>query len=173
MPARGVDLGRLLAAVHDQRAALGEPPWAGVVTERALGTASLTAVEAARAAGAEPQRPALRAAVRYSLGLLAERVPGRTVEVRVPPFAAVQCVPGPRHTRGTPPNVVEMDPLTWLDLAVGRLSWASAVASGRLLASGQRADLSGYLPLYSAGDLRPSDLGRSAGESGPADHPDD
>lgn len=150
MPAREVDLGRLLAAVNDQRAALGEPPWKGVVTERALGAASLVTVEAAMAAGLEPQRPALRAAVRYSLGLLAERVPGRTVEVRVPPFAAVQCVPGPRHTRGTPPNVVEMDPPTWLDLAAGRLSWASAVASGRLLASGQRADLSGYLPLFSA-----------------------
>jgi hypothetical protein len=161
MPARGVDLGRLLAAVNDQRAALGERPWAGLATERALGAASLAAVDAARAAGAVPQRPAMRAAIRYSLGLLAERVPGRTVEVRVPPFAAVQCVPGPRHTRGTPPNVVEMDPLTWLDLANGRLSWASAAASGRLLASGQRADLSAYLPLY------------SAGESGPAGQPGD
>jgi Bacterial SCP ortholog len=168
MPARGVDLGRLLAALNDQRTALGEPPWAGIVTDRALGAASLAAVEAARMAGAEPQRPALRAAVRYSLGLLAERVPGRTVEVRIPPFAAVQCVPGPRHTRGTPPNVVEMDPLTWLDLAAGRLSWAAAAASGRLLASGQRADLSGYLPLYGAGDSR-----QSAGESGPAGHPGD
>jgi hypothetical protein len=168
MPARGVDLGRLLAAVNDQRAALGQPPWTGVVTERALGAASLATVGAARAAGSEPQRPALRAAVRYSLGLLAERVPGRTVEVRVPPFAAVQCVPGPRHTRGTPPNVVEMDPLTWLDLAAGRLSWAAAVAEGRVLASGQRADLSGYLPLYGAGGSA-----RSAGESGPAGRPGD
>jgi Bacterial SCP ortholog len=147
MPARGIDLGRLLTAVNSQRAALGEPPWAGVATERGLGAASLAAVEAARAAGLEPERPALRGAVRYSLGLLAERVPGRTVEVRVPPYAAVQCVPGPRHTRGTPPNVVEMDPLTWLDLAAGRLSWAAALASGRLQASGQRADLAAYLPL--------------------------
>jgi hypothetical protein len=93
----------------------------------------------------------LRAAVRYTLGLLAERVPGRTVEVRVPPFAAVQCVPGPRHTRGTPPNVVETDPLTWLALAAGRLSWDAAVAAGRVQASGQRADLSLYLPLPAAG----------------------
>ena len=112
-----------------------------------LGAASLAAVLAARAKGAEPQRAALRAAVRYSLGQLAEKVPGRTVEVRVPPFAAVQCVPGPRHTRGTPPNVIETDPLTWLDLATGRLEWESALATGRLRASGQRADLRSYLPV--------------------------
>jgi Bacterial SCP ortholog len=152
VPPRGPDLGRLLAAVNEQRAAIGEQPWTGLQTERGLGAASLAAVEAARAAGAEPLRGALRAAVRYSLGLLAEEVPGRTVEVRVPPFAAVQCVPGPRHTRGTPPNVVETDPLTWLDLASGRLSWAAALASGRLRASGQRADLTGYLPLFSTTD---------------------
>lgn len=127
---------------------VGEPPWEGLTTERVLGAASLAAVEAARAAGAEPLRAALRAAVRYSLGLLAERVPGRTVEVRVPPFAAVQCVHGPRHTRGTPPNVIETDPLTWLDLASGRLSWDVALTSGRLRASGQRADLASYLPLF-------------------------
>ncbi|MBO0833308.1 MAG: hypothetical protein J2P29_15205 [Actinobacteria bacterium] len=150
MPARGPDLGRLLTAVNEQRAALGEPPFRGPATERMLGAASLAAVTAAVTAGAEPLRPALRAAVRYSLGLLAERVPGRTVEVRVPPFAAVQCVPGPRHTRGTPPNVVETDPLTWLALAAGRLTWAAAVAAGQVHASGQRADLSGYLPLAAA-----------------------
>ena len=150
MPPRGPDLGRLLAAVNEQRAALGEPPWTGLTTERILGAASLVAVETALAADAQPLRPALRAAVRYSLGVLAELAPGRTVEVRVPPFAAVQCVPGPRHTRGTPPNVVETDPLTWLDLAAGRLDWTVAVASGRLRASGQRADLSGYLPLSAA-----------------------
>jgi Bacterial SCP ortholog len=148
VPPRGTDLGRLLAAVNEQRAAIGQPHWTGLQTERGLGAASVAAVEAARAAGVEPLRGALRAAVRYSLGLLAEEVPGRTVEVRVPPFAAVQCVPGPRHTRGTPPNVVETDPLTWLDLASGRLRWAAALASGRLRASGQRADLAGYLPLF-------------------------
>ena len=115
-----------------------------------LGAASLAAVLAARAEDAQPQRAALRAAVRYSLGQLAEKVPGRTVEVRVPPFAAVQCVPGPRHTRGTPPNVVETDPLTWLDLATGRLQWEAAIATGRLRASGQRADLSSYLPVFPA-----------------------
>ena len=147
VPPRRLDIGRLLAAVNEQRAALGEPLYRGLVTERTLGAASLAAVSAAVAAGTDPLRPALRAAVRYTLGLLAEQVPGRTVEVRVPPFAAVQCVPGPRHTRGTPPNVVETDPLTWLDLAAGRLAWDTAVAAGRVYASGQRADLSPFLPL--------------------------
>jgi len=149
VPPRTPDLGRLLTAVNEQRAALGEAPFSGLTTERTLGAASLAAVTAAAAMGADPLRPALRAAVRYTLGLLAAQVPGRTVEVRVPPFAAVQCVPGPRHTRGTPPNVVETDPLTWLDLATGRLAWDSAVATGRVYASGQRADLSPYLPLVS------------------------
>jgi hypothetical protein len=143
------DLGRLLAAVNEQRAALGEPPFGGLTTARTLGAASLAAVTAALTTGADPLRPALRAAVRYTLALLAEQVPGRTVEVRVPPFAAVQCVPGPRHTRGTPPNVIETDPLTWLDLATGRLGFQAAVAAGRVHASGQRADLSPYLPLVS------------------------
>jgi Bacterial SCP ortholog len=149
--ARRPDLGRLLAAVNDQRAALDQPPFRGPATERTLGAASLAAVTAATATGVEPLRPALRAAVRYTLGLLAERAPGRTVEVRVPPFAAIQCIPGPRHTRGTPPNVVEMDPATWLDLATGRMSWTSAMATGRVQASGQRADLSRHLPLVSEG----------------------
>ncbi len=148
MPARGPDLGRLLAAVNDQREALGQPPWAGLLTERVLGAACLAAVLAARDSGAEPHRAALRAAVRYSLDELGAKVPGRTVEVRVPPFAAVQCVPGPRHTRGTPPNVIETDPLTWLDLAAGRLEWAAAVAAGQVYTSGQRADLGDFLPLF-------------------------
>ncbi len=73
--------------------------------------------------------------------------PGRSVEVRVPPYGAVQCVDGPRHTRGTPPGVVETDPVTWLALASGRLQWAEALRSGRLRASGERTDLSAILPL--------------------------
>ncbi|WIY04770.1 sterol carrier family protein [Amycolatopsis mongoliensis] len=95
----------------------------------------------------DPARPELAAAVRLSLRTLAADAPGRTVEVRVPPFAAVQCVDGPRHTRGTPPNVIETDPRTWLELATGRLDWATAVADGRVSASGTRADLSHWLPL--------------------------
>jgi hypothetical protein len=85
--------------------------------------------------------------VKTSARWLAQQVPGRSVELRVPPFVAVQCVPGPRHTRGTPPNVVETDPATWLRLATGALTWADAVAEGRVSASGNRADLSPHLPL--------------------------
>ena len=92
-------------------------------------------------------RGATAIVVRVLLALLAERSPGHSVEVRVPPFGAVQCVEGPRHTRGTPPNVVEADPATWVRLACGRLSWADAVADGSARASGERADLSGLLPL--------------------------
>lgn len=84
---------------------------------------------------------------RVLLDVLAQRHPGQALEVRVPPVAAVQCLPGPRHTRGTPPGVVETDPLTWTRLAAGRLSWAEAVDSGALTASGERADLSSVLPL--------------------------
>ena len=86
-------------------------------------------------------------AVRYLLQLLAEGAPGNTVEVRVPPFGAVQAIEGPRHTRGTPPNVIEMDAETWVAIATGSLSWSDAVAAGRVSASGQRADLSEHLPL--------------------------
>ncbi|MQA88321.1 MAG: hypothetical protein GEV03_27825 [Streptosporangiales bacterium] len=97
--------------------------------------------------GIEPDREALRTAVRALLDRLAEVAPGRSVEVRVPPYAAVQCVEGPRHTRGTPSSVVETDPLTWVALATGRLGWRDAVEAGRVQASGLRSDLSGYLPL--------------------------
>jgi hypothetical protein len=95
----------------------------------------------------QPPRAVLGAAVKNSARWLAQQVPGRSVELRVPPFVAVQCVPGPRHTRGTPPNVVETDPATWLRLATGALSWPDAVEEGLVSASGNRADLSPYLPL--------------------------
>lgn len=86
-------------------------------------------------------------AVRYLLQLLAEDAEGNTVEVRVPPFGAVQAIEGPRHTRGTPPNVIETDATTWIALATGSLDWADALAAGRVAASGSRADLSGILPI--------------------------
>jgi hypothetical protein len=86
-------------------------------------------------------------AVRYALEELAARAPGRTLEVRVPPYGAVQCVQGPRHTRGTPPNVVEMDSRTWLDLVTGQSDWDTALAGGTVHASGQRATLTGLLPI--------------------------
>ena len=88
-----------------------------------------------------------KSATRLYLQELAKRAPGRSVEVRVPPYGAVQCIGGPRHTRGTPPNVIETDASTWLALARGELDWAAAVAAGRVRASGSRADLSEYLPL--------------------------
>ncbi len=93
------------------------------------------------------ERPDVRDAVRFLLEELAVRAPGRSVEVRVPPYGAVQCVEGPRHTRGTPPNVVEIDALTWVALATGGMSWEAAVAEGLARASGERADLSAFLPL--------------------------
>lgn len=92
-------------------------------------------------------RETIGLAVRYLLQLLAERAPGNTVEVRVPPFGAVQCIPGPRHTRGTPPNVIEMSADTWCALATGAMSWDDALASGAISASGQRASLAGLVPV--------------------------
>ena len=94
-----------------------------------------------------PGEPDLKAAVKASLARLQEVAPGRAVEVRIPPYAAVQVVAGHTHRRGTPSAVVETDAQTWLALADGRLTWAEAVASGRLVASGERSDLSAYLPL--------------------------
>lgn len=111
------------------------------------GRAALAAVRDADAAGAPPARTALATAVRYLLQLLDEKAPGNSVEVRVPPFGAVQVIQGPRHTRGTPPNVVEMDAATWIAVATGAEQWIDAAASGRVSASGTRADLSDVLPL--------------------------
>ena len=93
-----------------------------------------------------------KALVKHYLAVLEERAPGRSVEVSVPPYAAVQVVPGVRHTRGTPPAVVETDAETWLDLATGRTSWHEAVDRGAVVASGERTDLSPYLPLGDRGD---------------------
>ena len=101
-------------------------------------------------AGGERRRPVIATAVRWTLQALEDRIPGRAVEVRVPPFGAVQVVEGPTHTRGTPPNVVEMDADTWLGLAAGRLEWDAELASGRILASGVRADVSFALPVVRA-----------------------
>ena len=86
-------------------------------------------------------------AVRFLLEELADRVPGNSVEVRVPPLGATQCIEGPRHTRGTPPNVVEMSPETWLNLATGKITWDSATAAGQIHASGVRASLADVMPV--------------------------
>lgn len=106
-------------------------------------------LDLAAATGAEPvlAPSAVRHAVTLLTDVLAVTAPGRSVEVRVPPYAAVQCVPGPRHSRGTPPNVVETDPVTWLELAAGRVRWAEALAAGRVRASGRLANLAEWLPV--------------------------
>jgi len=138
---------RLRADLDEQRAALGVRVWTGPDGPEALGRASALAVIRALGAGLPPRPGALRAAARHLVGLLAAQAPGHAVEVRVPPYAAAQCIEGPRHSRGTPPNVVEMDPVTWIRLAAGLTSWADALAAGAVRASGVRADLGPYLPV--------------------------
>jgi hypothetical protein len=91
--------------------------------------------------------PEVLQAVKQTLAALVERSPGRAIEVRIPPYAAVQCGEGPTHTRGTPANVIEMDADTWLALAKGELTWANAMSQGLINASGARADLTELLPI--------------------------
>ncbi|WP_150240502.1 sterol carrier family protein [Nocardiopsis quinghaiensis] len=133
---------RLRGSLDEQLSALGEAPFEG--GDEAAVAACAEAVLRAD----EPLRTAVKAAVRGSLAVLADRAPGHSLEVRVPPYGAVQAVEGPRHTRGTPPGVVETDPLTWLRVATGRLSWEQAVSGHLVRASGARSDLSGRLPLW-------------------------
>jgi len=122
---RRIDIGEGKAALEKWREA-GQPPSDGPVPV---------------------PRSVIATAVRYSLEEVTARAPGNSVEVRVPPFGVTQCVEGPRHTRGTPPNVIECDAATWLAMVTGQLSWADAVGAGRVAASGLRADLSALLPL--------------------------
>ncbi|CAB4333707.1 MAG: hypothetical protein F2851_02035 [Actinobacteria bacterium] len=91
--------------------------------------------------------PVVMEEVKATLALLTERAPGRAIEVRIPPYAAIQCGDGPTHTRGTPANVIEMDAQTWLALARGEMQWADAMEQGKIIASGVRADLTSLLPL--------------------------
>ncbi|WP_225878446.1 sterol carrier family protein [Spongiactinospora rosea] len=147
MPALKPVPGKVRAALDAQLSALDEPAYDGPDTAAAMLTACVPVVLRAYRRGLRPEREAARYAVRHLLDRLAAAAPGRSVEVRVPPYAAVQCVPGPRHTRGTPPNVIETDGLTWLELATGELSWDDAMAAGRISASGSRADVSEYLPI--------------------------
>ncbi len=118
-----------------------------------MGKARISETEGAAAVAAatgdfdSASRDTRATAVRYLLQVLADAAVGNSVEVRVPPFGAVQCIEGPGHTRGTPPNVVEMDARSWLELATGTLTWAEGIATARIHASGQRADLTGYVPV--------------------------
>lgn len=127
------------------RDALGLDRLAAMARRRILRSEGEAAVASWRAGTADS--PTTIRAVRYLLEELGERAPGHAVEVRVPPAGVVQVVEGPRHTRGTPPNVVEMSMSTWLALATGERAWADAVAEGLVTASGLRADLSDLLPL--------------------------
>lgn len=81
---------------------------------------------------------------KHFLALIADKAPGSAVELRIPPFGAVQIVSGTQHTRGTPPAVVELDPDTWIALARGTLDWEHAEKS----VSGERSDISGFLPIF-------------------------
>lgn len=110
-------------------------------------TLSMPEATTTRDAAPTADRATTATAVRYCLEELAEQAPGRTLEVRVPPYGAVQCIEGPRHTRGTPPGVIEMNATTWLALATGALTWDAARESSAVRASGDRADLSRWLPL--------------------------
>ena len=127
--------------IEEGRAALAA--WRAAVES----SSSETGGEPGSAAGPPPSRTLIATAVRYSLEEVTARAPGNSVEVRVPPFGVTQCVEGPRHTRGTPPNVIETDAATWLSLVTGRISWGEAVSNHQLMASGLRADLSELLPL--------------------------
>jgi hypothetical protein len=143
-----LDPALLRAAIREQSAALFDPEEPRCDADDPAALASALADLVLRADEAGVVVPGVRRrAVRAAAATLAAKAPGRSVEVRVPPDAAVQCVPGPRHTRGTPPAVVETDPITFLQVAAGRRSWGDAVSSGRVRASGQRTDLSAWLPL--------------------------
>lgn len=133
---------RLRAALDEQLSLLDEPAFSGSDEEAVAACTHLAlSVE-------NPPRALLKAAVRCSLAVLADRAPGHSLEVRIPPYGAVQAVQGPRHTRGTPPGVVETDPITWLRLATGRRDWADAIAEHDVQATGVRSDLSEHLPLW-------------------------
>ncbi|MER7245999.1 sterol carrier family protein [Kribbella sp. NPDC000426] len=96
------------------------------------------------------ERADLKLLTKELLKLLVAKAPGHAVEVRVPPYGAVQCIEGPRHTRGTPGAVIELPPELWIDVALGRTTWADARSTGKLRASGERTDLTGLLPLVRA-----------------------
>lgn len=145
---------RLAAPVRHRSARVDPPPYTRVVSRKQVTLDELrTALGVARQP--QPDTAAVPAAVRATAGALAQRYPGKTVEIRIPPHAAVQALPGLRHTRGTPPNVIETDGATWLALVSGRLAWQDAVDRGMVRASGTRADLSDILPLSLQVDAEP------------------
>ncbi|MEO3972606.1 sterol carrier family protein [Streptomyces sp. CAU 1734] len=152
LPARAADrLGEALAEVPGSRPVttpVGAMTLGDFLVTRAVELIVLTGdLNDATGLDIPYDRQALASCTRLLADALAVKAPGGSVEVRIPPFAVVQCVQGPRHTRGTPPNVVETDPLTWIRLATGRTGWAGALADAKVSASGERADLSALLPI--------------------------
>jgi uncharacterized protein (TIGR03083 family) len=155
--AGGDPVGRLRAATQLARAGLEAADPDGVVLGRRgplrVADLAVTRVLELVAHSVDMDAPVapepLALIVRTLVGILAEREPGHAVELRVPPYAAAQVLEGPRHRRGTPPAVVEIGPLDWVRLATGRVAWPDAVADGRIRASGERSDLSSYLPVLS------------------------
>lgn len=138
---------------------------AGMPPRRRVPVAAGRAALAAWLAEPDADRETVATAVRYTLEELATRAPGRSTEVRVPPYGAVQCIEGLTHRRGTPPNVVETDPQTWLRLATGRLGWGEAEGAGALRVSGTRANLAAHLPVVDA----PPDAPREPSAGKPAE----
>jgi len=138
----------LTPVAHDRLVAA---PWGSMRLTDFLATQLVAAIVFADSLTPEfpHDQRALATVSRTFADVLAGKAPGRSVELRIPPVIVIQCVTGARHTRGTPPSVVQTDPLTWVRLAAGRLSWHDALASGWLSASGERSDLAGYLPLLS------------------------
>jgi len=100
-----------------------------------------------RLAAGTAEKADLKLLTKHFLALMEAKAPGKSVEIRVPPFAAIQCIEGVRHTRGTPPAVIETDAVTWIALATGDLTWTDALQAGRISASGERTDLTALLPL--------------------------
>ena len=86
--------------------------------------------------------PEIMSQVKEVLAKISKLAPGHAVELRIPPYSAIQCVEGPKHTRGTPPNVVEMNAEVLFEISSGKITWQSAIADGRISASGERSDLS-------------------------------
>ena len=140
-PSYDAAVAALLAQAPGSPDAAGEPAAAGELD------AVLWQLVEVVGAAEDPERGALKLATRHLAQTLATRHPGRSVEVRIPPYAAVQCLAGVRHTRGTPPATVEVQAHAFVQLCTGRLGWAEAVRDGRLRASGERSDLSQLLPL--------------------------
>ena len=163
MPTRAPSYDDLLTALHAQQSLLSQPlgsPAPGEIADQLVEAVAVGLDREAQAGQHVPtdlnvpadldapiDRGAMRLAVRHLAGLLESRAPGRSVELRVPPYAAVQCVAGPGHTRGNPPNTVEAQPAAFVLVCTGRLAFATAVADGRFRVRGDRADLSIYLPL--------------------------